>query len=98
MVQARIYRPAKSAMQSGKARNNQWVLEFSPQGPGFIDPIMGWRGSEDTLHQVRLTFQTLEETLAYAKKMNLAVQIDPAHSRRVRPKSYADNFRYDKVR
>jgi hypothetical protein len=85
-------------MQSGKARNNRWVLEFCPQGSGFIDPIMGWRGSEDTLHQVRLTFQTLETALAYAEKMNLAVQIDPAHSQRIRSKSYADNFRYDKAR
>jgi hypothetical protein len=85
-------------MQSGKAKSSHWVLEFCPQGSGFIDPIMGWRGSEDTLHQVRLTFQTLEEALAYAEKMNLAVQIDSAHSRRARPKSYADNFRHDKVR
>ncbi len=98
MIQARIYRPAKSAMQSGRAKSNGWILAFCPKKTGFIDPVMGWRGSEDTLPQVRLTFRSLEAALAYAQKMNLSVQVDPVHTRLVRPKSYADNFRNDKVR
>ena len=97
MVQARIYRPAKTAMQSGKARTRQWVLEFCPKEVSFVDPIMGWYGSKDTLHQLRLTFRSLEAAVAYAKERNLKVQIDTANLPTAVPKNYADNFRYDRV-
>jgi hypothetical protein len=97
MVQAKIYRPAKSAMQSGKARSRQWVLEFSSTVSIFIDPVMGWNGSNDTLHQLKLTFRSLESALAYAKAKNLEVEIETAHNPAFMPKSYADNFRYDRA-
>ena len=97
MVQARIYRPAKTAMQSGKARSRQWVLEFSPKDASFIDPIMGWNGSKDTLHQLRLTFRSLESAIDYANEKNLSVQVESAHLPLATPKTYADNFRYDRV-
>lgn len=98
MVQARIYRPTKTAMQSGKAKCRQWVLEFGPNNAQFIEPIMGWRGSNDTLHQLRLTFRSLESAMAYAEKMDLIVQIETAHLSRTLPKQYANNFRHDRVR
>jgi hypothetical protein len=97
MVQARIYRPAKTVMQSGKATSRQWILEFCPQGVNFIDPIMGWNGSTDTLHQIRLTFRSLEAALTYAKSKNLDVQLETTQSAHFVPKCYADNFRYDRV-
>lgn len=97
MVQAKIYRPAKTAMQSGKARSRQWVLEFCPNDVSFIDPIMGWYGSNDTHHQIRLTFRSLESAKAYADERNLDVQVEAAHSPVTVPKNYADNFRYDRV-
>ena len=98
MAEARIYRPSKTAMQSGKAKCRQWVLEFCPNNIQFIEPIMGWRGSNDTLHQLRLTFRSLEAARTYAERMNLIVQIDPSHPASILPKQYADNFRYDRVR
>jgi len=98
MAQARIYKPSKTAMQSGKAKCHQWVLEFCPHNVQFIEPVMGWRGSNDTLHQLRLTFRSLESAVAYADKMNLVVQIEQAHSAHPIPKQYADNFRYDRLR
>lgn len=98
MAEARIYRPSKTAMQSGKAKCRQWILEFCPDNVQFIEPIMGWRGSKDTLHQLRLTFCSLESAVAYAQKMNIFVQIDQTHPARSLPKQYADNFRYDRVR
>jgi hypothetical protein len=98
MAEARIYRPSKTAMQSGKTKCRQWVLEFCPDNVQFTDPIMGWRGSNDTLHQLRLTFRSLESAVAYAEKMNLIVQIDQTNPASTLPKQYADNFRYDRVR
>lgn len=98
MVQARIYRPAKTSMQSGKARTRGWVLEFCPKDESlFIDPLMGWRGSRDTLRQVRLTFRSLESAMAYAKERSLTVQVETAHSPTTPPKNYANNFRHDRV-
>ena len=97
MVQARIYRPAKTAMQSGKVRSRQWILEFCPKDVSFIDPIMGWYGSKDMYHQLRLTFRSLESAMAYAKERNLIVQVETAHAPLSIPKNYAENFRYDRV-
>lgn len=97
MVQARIYRPTKTAMQSGKARCRQWVLEFCPKGHQFTDPLMGWYGSKDTLHHLRLTFRSLESAVAYAKKENLTIQVEDQHLPRIISRQYADNFRYDRV-
>jgi hypothetical protein len=97
MAQARIFRPAKTAMQSGKAKSRQWTLEYCSKDSLFIDPIMGWNGSNDTLHQIRLTFRSLESALAFAKEKNISVQVETAHSPRIFPKCYADNFRHDRV-
>jgi len=98
MIQARIYRPAKTAMQSGKARTRQWILEFCPKSASsFIDTLTGWRGSRDTLHQLRLTFLSLKSAMDYAKEKNLVVQVETAHSPRAIPKNYANNFRHDRV-
>jgi hypothetical protein len=97
MVQARIYRPTKTVMQSGKVRCRQWILEFCPKGLQFTDPLMGWYGSKDTRHHLRLTFRSLESAVAYAKKESLDVEIEASHPSRMIPKQYADNFRYDRV-
>ncbi len=97
MVEARIYRPSKTAMQSGKAKCRQWVLEFCPSDVDFIDPLMGWRGSKDTFHQIRLTFRSREAAVAYAQNKNLTVQVETPHYSLAAPKQYADNFRHDHV-
>lgn len=97
MVKARIYRPAKTAMQSGKAKSRQWILEYCPIATSFTDPIMGWNGSNDTLHQIRLTFRSLESALAFAKDKNIQAQVETAHIPLINPKNYADNFRSDRV-
>jgi hypothetical protein len=92
-VRARIYRPAKTAMQSGRGNTKAWVLEFEPLPKGH-DPLMGWISSSDTRGQVRLRFATKEEALAYASRRRLDVQVEEPHERRIKPKSYADNFRW----
>ena len=92
-MQARIYRPAKTVMQSGRGRTRSWVLEFDLATPRRPEPLMGWTSSGDTLNQVRLTFDTRDEAEAYAKRKGLKYVVEPVHERRVRPRNYADNFK-----
>ena len=89
---ARIYRPAKTAMQSGKAKTREWLLEFEPASARGSDPLMGWTQSSDMNGQVRLHFETREEAVAYAQKHGIAFQLfEPKTPKRI-IKAYADNF------
>ena len=94
---ARIYQPPKSAMQSGRAGTHHWVLEFEPSEPRRADPLMGWIGSADTQAQVKLDFATSEEAVAYAERQGIAFEVELPHARHVRPKAYADNFRFGRT-
>ena len=98
MAQARILKPTKSAMQSGKAGTRHWVLEYGQVTPREPDPLMGWTSVDDTLNQVRLRFDTLEEAVAFAKKQGLDYTVIEPQEPIFKPKSYADNFRYDRPR
>ena len=98
MALARIYRPAKSAMQSGRAKSRKWVLDYEPASRRDPDPLMGWSSALDTLNQIQLRFDTLDEALAYTKKHGLEYTLTEPHERTPKAKSYADNFRYDRVR
>ena len=98
MAQARIYRPAKSAMQSGRAKTRKWVLEYEPATRRDPDPLMGWSSARDTLNQVRVRFATLDEARAFADKLGLDYAVVEPHARSPKVKSYADNFRYDRIR
>ena len=91
---ARIYRPAKTAMQSGRANTKAWVLEFEPQARKDHDPLMGWVGSGDMRGQIRMRFTTKQEALAFARRRGFGVDVEEPHTSRIRPKSYADNFRW----
>ena len=96
MARVRIYKPAKSATQSGLARTRQWLLEFEPASRKERERLMGWTSSRDTRRQVRLSFATLEDAIAYAEKHGLDYAVEQTHDRAVKPKSYADNFRPDR--
>ncbi len=98
MPQARIYRPAKTAMQSGKAGTHRWVLEYAPESRRTPDPLMGWSSADDTLNEVRLRFATREEAIEFAQKEGIDYAVAPPRDARFRAKSYADNFRYDRQR
>jgi hypothetical protein len=97
MAKARIYRPAKSAMQSGRANTQKWVLEYEQATPRRPDPLMGWISAGDTLNQIKLRFATLDEAERFAKERGIEYDIIEPHLRLPKPKSYADNFRYDRV-
>ncbi len=93
---ARIYRPARNAMQSGKGKSKQWVLVHEAVAPRSIDPLMGYTSSTDMEQQVRLSFPTLEEAEAYAQRNGIAYSVQPAHDPSPKRVSYPDNFRSDR--
>ena len=98
MARARIYRPSKTAMQSGRGQARKWILEYEPPTPRRPDPLMGWTSAEDTLNEVQLRFDTRDEAVAFADRLGIEYAIIPPHDSTEKPKSYADNFRYDRVR
>lgn len=91
---ARIYKPARNAMQSGTARTRHWVLEFVPAKARDVDPLMGWVSSGDTQAQVRLRFPTREAALEYAKDhgIDAVVQEPKLRKPNIRPGGYGENF------
>lgn len=93
-IQARIYKPAKNAMQSGWANTRKWLLVYEAQRPKRIDDLMGYTSSDDTRRQVRLSFDTLEEAVAYAEKHGLGYEVQEPHARKLRIKAYSDNFKF----
>jgi ETC complex I subunit conserved region. len=95
-MSARIYRPAKTAMQSGTANTRAWRLDFDPEIPRTIDPIMGYTSSADMKQQIRLRFDTKEEAIAYAERHGIPYRvIEPKEPKRRRV-AYSDNFRFDR--
>ncbi len=94
---ARIYRPAKTAMQSGQARTKEWLLEHEASAARTIDPLMGWTSSADTRAQIQLAFDTQEEAVAYAERMGIAYRIETPKARKAIRKSYADNFKFGRI-
>ncbi len=90
----RIYRPAKTAMQSGRAGTRDWVLEPTDETARRPEPLMGWSAAGDTASQVRLRFASREDAVAYAKRNGLAYTVREPAARPVRPRAYADNFAY----
>ena len=98
MPEARIYRPTKNAMQSGTANTRRWVLEFEPACARAIDPLIGWTSSPDTSQQVRLAFDSCDAAVAYAEANGIAHQVSQPNQAKPKIKSYADNFRYDRVK
>lgn len=91
----RIFVPPRSAMQSGKAKTQAWAAEFLPNEPKRVDPLTGWSGSGDTPTQLRLAFPSKEAAIAWAESQGHLYEVEnPAPRVAIKPKSYAENFRY----
>jgi ETC complex I subunit conserved region len=90
---ARIYQPGKSATQSGAARAKQWLLEYEPEQPREIEPLMGWTSSGDMKSQIRLWFDTAEEALDYARRHGVPARVIEAAETSRKTISYSDNFK-----
>ena len=89
-----IFKPSKTAMQSGKARTKGWVLEHKQTSARKPDPLMGWSSANDTTNQVRLSFETKEEAIAYAERHSLEYTVQAPRAVKPKLKAYADNFSY----
>jgi hypothetical protein len=91
---ARIYRPARTAMQSGKAKTREWVFEYEAKTARVPDPLMGWTSAAETTGQVRLTFETLDAALAHADRIGVTATVTTPHEPNRVLRSYSDNFDY----
>ena len=91
MKKAKIYKPTKTAMQSGTKKFDKWVIEFITDQPG-INPLMGWESSTDTSSELKLEFSSKELAVDYARKNKINFEIIEPKLRKVIKKSYADNF------
>lgn len=93
-MRARIYQPARNAMQSGTAKTKGWVLEFAPASAREVDPLMGWTSTTDTATQVKLRFATREDALDYARANGIDAEVLEPQARKanIRPLGYGENF------
>jgi hypothetical protein len=91
---ARIYKPARTAMQSGTAKTKAWVLDYEPEEPREVEPLMGWTSSGDMRSQVRLQFDTADEAVSYCERHNIPYQVFDAKPPARRSMSYSDNFAF----
>lgn len=97
-MRAKIYQPARTAMQSGTAKTSGWVLEFAPAAAREVDPLMGWTSSDDMDSQVRLRFDTLQAAQDYAAAQGIEVDVQIPKTRKqiIRPRGYGENFATDR--
>ncbi len=97
-MRARIYQPARTAMQSGTAKTKGWMLEFAPASAREVDPLMGWTSSDDTQTQVKLRFDTREDAEAYATARGIAFDVAEPKPRKptIRQRGYGENFATDR--
>lgn len=96
-MKARIYKPAKTAMQSGSAKTEHWLLEYESPSQRVPETLMGWTSSADTLNQVKMKFASVDEAVAFAEKKGIAYTVAKTHEKRVKPRNYADNHVYKTV-
>ncbi len=94
MTSVRIYKPAKSTMQSGRAKGQKWVMETETETARKPEDLMGWVSSGDTLNQVKVSFNTLEDAIAHATKQGWAYTVSQPQARKLQPRNYSDKFRY----
>ena len=95
-MKALIYKPSKSVTQSGTKKSEKWVLEFKRVSRTEIEPLMNWTSSSDTQNQVKMKFSTKELAISYAKKNSIDYNVKEPKKHKIKPKSYSDNFSYDK--
>lgn len=94
---ARIYRPSKNATQSGMGKTKLWRLDYLPESPRTIEPLMGWTSSSDMNSQIRLDFETREEAVAYAERNGIAYRVEEPKPETRKTVVYSDNFKTGRI-
>jgi hypothetical protein len=93
-MKVKIYKPAKNAMQSGRASSAKWVLEYELETPRRPESLMGWTAANDTLSQVRMNFASKDAAIAFAEGEGWEYEVNEPHARKIVPRNYIDNFKY----
>ncbi len=93
-MRVKIYKPSRTAMQSGRAKISHWVIEYETESARRPEALMGWTASADTLNQVQMKFQTSDDAVAFAEKNGWDYTVYPDRQRRVKPRNFGDNFKY----
>ena len=91
-MQASIYKPTKTSMQSGMRNSKHWLLEFTHDGSREIEPLMGWVSSKDTLREVKIAFPNKETAIAFAEHNQIPYRVTDPQIKKFTKRSYADNF------
>ena len=92
----KIYKPAKTAMQSGNKNTKKWLAEFISDIDTRKDTLMGWNSSLDTNSQIKVFFDTKEQAIKWAQKNNFQYFIEEEKTKKIKPKSYALNFDFNR--
>ena len=93
---AKIYKPAKTAMQSGRGKTKSWVLEHPRASKVTPEPLMGWQASADTTRQVRLYFDSSDAAIVYCKAHNIAYELVKPNQRKLQMK-HKRSFRHHNI-
>lgn len=93
---ARIFKPARTAMQSGSAKSENWMLAYEPEARPTVEPLMGYTSSGDMRQQVKLSFDSKNEAIAYAERNGIPYRVAADHESSVKTQTYSDNFRYSR--
>ena len=88
----KIYKPAKSSMQSGYGKTKKWLAEYISNEQTNKDALMGWNSSKDTNSQIKLFFDTKEQAIEWAKNNKYQYFIEESKAKKIKIKSYAANF------
>jgi hypothetical protein len=94
MTEVRIYQPAKTTMQSGRGKAKKWLLECAIETPRTPEPLMGWVASGDTNNQIKMSFDSSEEAVAFAEKKGWVYSVAQPQARNLKGRTYLDNFKY----
>jgi len=95
---AKIFKPARNAMQSGTGKTKLWLMEFDPETRRSVEPLMGWTSSSETRQQVKLWFDSKEEAIAYAERGGIAYRLlEPPADAPTKALSYSDNFKVGRL-
>jgi hypothetical protein len=94
---ARIHKPARTAMQSGQAKSKAWVLTYEPERARTVEPLMGYTSSADMRQQLVLTFDTVDEAMAYCQRNGIPYRVEHANERTPKRMSYSDNFKFNRA-
>lgn len=94
---ARIFKPARTAMQSGSAKTRAWQLVYEPERPRQVEPLMGYTSSTDMLQQVQLSFDSKEEAIAYCTRNGIPFRVEEPKEKTPKRMSYSDNFKFNRA-